>query len=137
MAAQNGGPRLPRSGQSYRYTELPAGLDVAPADTIRVRPNHWKRGATIGILATTVPLTVWMISKGCGNSGTGKCIAAGSGMLSVTGLIGWMTGGLIGSFFKKDTEVGHANRRSQDEVAPLAGACLGLPDCMTLPPRPN
>ena len=69
-----------------------------------MKPNHWKRGAVIGTIVTMTPVALYMVSHGCGNGGNGGsslCLAVGIGMLGLAGMIGWMTGGLIGAFFPK------------------------------------
>ncbi len=97
------GPRLSRSGQSYRQS-VPAYLQaIPPQDSIRVRPNHWKRGARIGVAVAVIPLTLFAVTEGCKDfPGTqAKCAVAATGFIALTGVFGGLVGGFIGSFFPR------------------------------------
>ncbi|MBK7595594.1 MAG: hypothetical protein IPJ11_10205 [Gemmatimonadetes bacterium] len=97
------GPRPLGLQQPAPTASAPARRDLAPTefDATHVKPNHWKRGAVIGTIVAMTPVALYMVSHGCGNGGSNLCLGVGIGMLGLAGMIGWMTGGLIGSFFPK------------------------------------
>jgi hypothetical protein len=71
-------------------------------DSGHVRPNHWKRGATIGLIIGTVPVAILLADRATDGSNGGDKnygLVLGTGILILTGFLGWLTGGLIGSFF--------------------------------------
>lgn len=107
MAAQGPKPLglqqpAPEASAPVRQRSSPVGFD-----TTHVKPNHWKRGAVIGFVATAVPLTIAFLATAIGDDGdcgpftTTQCtVVAGAAILSV-GALGALVGGFVGSFFPK------------------------------------
>jgi len=103
------GPKPLGLQQPAPLASAPARRDMAPTrfDTTHVKPNHWKRGAVIGFVATAVPMTIAFLATARGDDGdcspftTTQCtVVAGAAILSV-GALGALVGGLIGAFFLK------------------------------------
>ena len=74
---------------------------IQASDTTHVKANHWKRGALIGALVATVPPAIWGLSHLHEEGDKGLAITNGILFLGLSGLIGALTGGMIGSFFLK------------------------------------
>lgn len=72
-------------------------------DTVHVKPNHWKRGALIGFVATALPVAISAAVGGCGGwVGEGGACAITKAAITVSiGALGGLVGGLVGSFFPK------------------------------------
>jgi hypothetical protein len=68
-------------------------------DTTHVRPNHWKRGALIGFVATAWPVARSAEVGGCG--GWGSWAITKAAIPVSVGALGGLVGGLVGSFFPK------------------------------------
>lgn len=69
----------------------------------RVRPNHWKRGARIGVAVSVIPLTIFTVTEGCRDfpGSQARCAVAATGFIALTGVFGGLVGGFIGSFFPR------------------------------------
>jgi hypothetical protein len=73
------------------------------ADTTRVPPNHWKRGARIGFIAAAVPAAAMLVGADCeplAKPGV-RCAALKASFAFSAGVAGALVGGFIGSFFPK------------------------------------
>ena len=72
------------------------------SDTAHVKPNHWKRGALIGLVAAAVPTAIYLLSTpGCGDLSEPGCTTMSGAVVVSVGALGALVGGLIGSFFPK------------------------------------
>jgi hypothetical protein len=91
IAAEHGSPMTTLSVPSVR-------------DTTHVKPNHWKRGARIGFVVAALPVVILGATSGCGgiaDPGASCTVVKGAFAVSAGGL-GWLVGGMIGSFFPKE-----------------------------------
>lgn len=102
------GPRLPRSRQSFASTDAPAAINTFRADSGHVRPNHWKRGAIIGLVATAVPTAIVLLAHRrrpgeCGPFSNSTCATVSWAVILSVGGLGALVGGFVGSFFPRTT----------------------------------